>query len=167
MLPKTISSYGGVKVDAKAVSNAQSQLAASEHNRASEDLAQSTITVPRVAVSFGTVTSGDPLAINTTVRTVWGSGTPQKPVITRSGTGLYLVTWPTSFTDALGVVENLAFVFAPTVTATSGNNADDIFARPFSFTSNAFSIQVESPRGTLADLGDISAVSIGIMAWTI
>lgn len=167
MLPKDLDDYGGQKVDAKPLTNPRSQYGAEKWMRAHEDVAQMTRTITRGVVSFITVNSGDPLPSGTLHRSLWGIGSPQKPVVTRTSQGLYVVTYASSFDDGLGLddsVENVAFAFPPWCAVMSSDNADDIYVRPFAFTSNAFSLQVESPKGTLADFGDNGAAALTVMA---
>lgn len=167
MLVKDLDDYGGAKVNVKPVSNPTSQYGAAKWMRAHEDLAQCTRTIIRGAVSFVTVTSGDPLPANTSHRSVWGIGATQKPVVTRTSTGLYVVTYAASFDDGTGLpdaIETVAFAFPPLPTVMSSDTADDVFARPVAFTSNTFTLAVESPKGTLADVGDSSAAQLTVFA---
>ncbi len=156
MLPKTIQSFNGPKVNAKAKSNNSSQYGSDEWNRAHEDLAQATRTISRAIVSFRTNGASNPLVVNTIHRSVWGVGVTQKPVIIRIGVGIYVITYATSFSDGLGVVENVAFAFPPTVSAMTGDSSDNMVVNPVSFTANTITLAIQSPPGTLADAGNNS-----------
>lgn len=166
MLPKTINNYGGLKVNALPFSNPTSQYGAEDWIRAHEDVAQVTRTITRAAVSFITVTSGDPVPANTLHRSVWGSGAAQKPVVTRTGVGVYVVTYTSSFDDGTGLpdaVETLAFAFPPMATVLSSADADDVIARAVSFTANTFTLVVQA-AGVPADVGDMSTAALTVFA---
>jgi hypothetical protein len=164
MLPKTLDSFGGPRVDAKAPSNLISQYPSTDFNRAHEDVAQMTRTIPRVVVLFPTSAAGpaDLPAGTVQHRSVWGTGSAQKPTVTKTATGLYTVTWATTYTDALGVVESVALIFPIRCMAFTSDAVDDLFARILTIGSNALTLMVESPRGTLADVGDNSAGAISV-----
>jgi hypothetical protein len=164
MLPKTLDSYGGERVEAKAVSNPLSQYPSDDFNRAHEDLAQATRTITRVAVLFPTsgAAPADIPAGSVQHRNVWGTGSSTKPTVTKTATGLYTVTWAASYADALGFVEAVALAFPVTCEAFTSDSADDVDARILTIGSNSLTLKVESPRGTLADLGDNSAGAISV-----
>jgi hypothetical protein len=154
MDPKTIGSYGGPKIDALPVSNPETQVAASEMNRYMEDMAQATRTVLRAAAAFTTDAGAAPLTIppgSITNRSVWGSGPAQKPVITKTGVGLYTLTYPSTFTDSLGTVETVAF-FGGHVSCMSADSSDILTARTLTVAANVVTIGVYL-AGVLADAG--------------
>ena len=120
MLSKTIQSYGGPYVDAKAISNPQTQLAASKGNRVFEDAAQLTRTGLRAIVHFPPSASDPVVSYHTSV---WGSSNSEKPTVTRNATGDYLITYASQFTDALGEVETVAFLSGQSSVMTTNLNA--------------------------------------------
>jgi hypothetical protein len=109
--PKDLSSYGGPYVDAHAVKDPTSQMAASYGNRIMEDLAQMTRVYSKIWLQFPTVASG-----TTTVTahvSAWGTGAGFHPTtIERTGVGEYDITYPASFDDGLSVTETVSFTFA-------------------------------------------------------
>lgn len=171
MLPKVIDDYGGARVNAKPVSNPKSQYAASSFNRAHEDLAQCTRTIIRAVASFITDPATDPNPANTQHRSVWGTAAPQKPVATRTGAGLYLLTYASSFDDGLGLpdsVESVTFAFPPLLSVLCGSG-EDMRAFPFAFTANTVSIAVKRFSGgawILADQ-DSGAANVTVCAYII
>lgn len=166
MLAKTISDYGGVHVDADTVNNPQSQIAAGTFDRLAEDAAQMTISSDRAKVYFDTSAVAAPFnyaASAVTHKSQWGSGSAQQPTVRKLATGRYRITYATSFTDALSVVENVVFTGAG-ITVGSSNTTDDIYARHTTIASNVVELVVESPKGTLADVGNVSAAVLSVRA---
>lgn len=153
MLPKVLGDYGGPFIDEKPVEDPETQLSAAKGNRCFEDLAQLTRTATRAIVRFETVSSGNPTTVSHV--SVWGSGDAQKPTVARVATGRYSITYATSFTDSLSVVESVSFVFASsallgTVAATTQIE---------SISSNVVTVRVYV-SGSLAD-----AVGDEVMVW--
>ena len=112
MLDRDLADYGGPFVDERVVKNPQSQVSADFYNRQSEDAAQGTRVVYRAIVSFTTTTTAATTTVadnRVNVWSVWGTGSAQKPVVTKTATGKYTLTFAASFTDALGVVESVDF----------------------------------------------------------
>lgn len=103
MLAKDINSYGGVQVDAEAVADPTTELSAALDNRRKEDTAQMTRVTKRVLLKFTTSAGGVGLITpSADGRTVWGSGASFDPTtLQKTGTGVYLATYPTTFHDAL------------------------------------------------------------------
>lgn len=113
--PRTIESYGGIKQNLLDVESAEHEEDAAEANRKAEDLAQMTHLSHFASVYFRSTSDAAPTAVvasNVTVRSHAGNGSSAKPVITKTATGLYTLTWPASYTDALGVVEPIVIAFA-------------------------------------------------------
>lgn len=108
MESKVLADYGGPYVDAKPISNPQSQVSADKLNRALEDTAQMSGPAVRAQVHFTPVGSGNPEP--TFHRSVWGSGSDQKPTITRTGAGVYEIEYAESFVDALNFEETVSFL---------------------------------------------------------
>jgi hypothetical protein len=158
MTPKVLSDYGGAKVDAVPVSNSQSQVASAEWNRKAEDTAQLTQTAPRAMARFQTTKTAAPVIYNSadvTVRSMWGSGTAQKPTVQKTATGRYTLTWPTTFTDTLSYVETVSF-FDGNAAARSTDPLDTIDAKLLTVATNVVTIATRA-AGALADVGNSSA----------
>lgn len=122
MLATTIESYGGPYVDEEILENPESQLSADYGNRFMEDVAQLTRTGWRAICQFQTVTVGNPSSV--IVFSVWGSGVAQRPTVSRSGAGLYQLTWPTSFNDGLGATETVNFQLGDVAVQMNTNDDD-------------------------------------------
>lgn len=160
----TIDTYGGEKDDAGPLQNARTQVSADSWNRLAEDVAHLTRTAPKAIVRFPTG-AGTPVAPgDIATRSQWGSSNGEKPTITRTGAGLYTLTWGATYTDALGETEAVDF-FDAHVTARTSDGSDDLDARVLTVAANVITLQVESPRGTPADAGDSSAAAINVTVW--
>lgn len=86
-------------------------MSAAQGNRLLEDVAQLTRVCPKIWLRFPTVASGDTTVTSHT--SVWGQGSGFHPTtITRSGVGIYAITYPSSFSDALSVSETVSFTYA-------------------------------------------------------
>lgn len=159
MLPKTIESYGGIHVDTGPLSDPKAQVAASLYDRKCEDVAQMTRTSPKAIVWFYTTAVAAPVvyaAANVNHASQWGSGSTTKPTVTKTGVGLYTVDYAASFTDGLGEAETVNFRVGK-VTTVSADATDDHDAKPLTVSGHTATIKVESPRMTLADVGDSSS----------
>lgn len=159
----TIDTYGGEKVDARAVSNPTSQLSAAHHNRQSEDVAHLTRTAPKAIVRFP-AGGGNPALGDTYTKTQWGSSNGEKPTIVRTGAGRYTLTWTASYTDALGTVETLD-LFDAHVSVRTSDATDDLECRVLTVAANVVTVEVESPRNTPADAGNSSGVPLNVTVW--
>jgi len=172
MIPKTITNYGGPKIDAQPVSNPETQIAANEFNRAIEDTAQMTRTAYRAIVQWTTVTAVPPPDVpvpagTIQVRTVWGNGNAQKPSIKKvSAAGIYTVTFPSTFTDDIGFIETVSF-FDCHVSVRSSNPADEVLGRVLVVAGNVISVAVYSPVGTLEDVGNVGLTPLTVTAWMV
>jgi hypothetical protein len=109
MLPRTLGTYGAPFVDAIPVDDPTTTESSSQHNRLTEDVAQGTRTWDKAWVHFLTATSNGAI-VATSGQSIFGVGSGQLPTIARTGTGLYTITYPNTWTDGLGLVENVVFV---------------------------------------------------------
>jgi hypothetical protein len=82
-------------------------------------------------------------------QSVWGNTDTEKPVVTRTNTGEYTLTYAANLTDALGTIEAVQFVSAsqPTVFGVNGDHAQirDIV-------NNVVRVQTRAETGALSDL---------------
>lgn len=109
--PRDQNSYGGVFVDRAPVAVPTQEQSSFFANRANCDLAQLTRTTERAFVLFTTLTDAGPVAATVTAgRSHMGSGSGALPFVEKTATGLYTVTYPTSFVDELGATENISFL---------------------------------------------------------
>jgi hypothetical protein len=161
MDPKTIGNYGGPKLDGLPVSNPETQVAASDMNRYMEDLAQATRTVLRAAVTFTSAGAVDPVPPAAVFhRSVWGSGAAQKPVVNRTGAGLYTITYASTFTDPLGVIETVAFFAGHASVQVTGAGTDDWDAKITSIASNIVTIAL---RDALVPTDIVTPVTVWLL----
>ena len=117
-------------------------------------------------MSFPTNAGAAPLtlpSIDVTNRSVWGNGAGQKPTVQKTGTGLYTITYSSTFTDALSTVETVAF-FAGHVSCMSANSGDILTARTLTVAANVVTIGVYA-SGALADVGNVSAAVFPVTVW--
>ena len=156
MLNATLGTYGAPFVDENAVSNPTTQESASLHNRLTEDVAQMTRACPRAWVQFKTNTTSNPPAGDVTHVSVWGTGDAQKPTVTRTGTGLYTITYATTYADGLASTETVGFMFARADVMTNDNN--DYEAKVKSVSANVITLAVFDAAGTPA-LSDLSGTA--------
>lgn len=164
MLAKVLADYGGAKINATPVSNPTTQVDADHLNRQNEDTAQLTRVTWRATVSFPTVAAAAPQTVpasSVQVRTVWGSGAAQKPVVTKTGTGLYTITYATSYTDALSVSESVA-LFEPVAQVRSSDPLDRMHAKVLTVSGNVITVGVYA-LWVLADVGDNSGLPFQII----
>jgi hypothetical protein len=158
MDPRSIDTYGGIKIDATPMVNPESELAADEHNRMAEDTAQLTRCAPRAVVVF--TCGASPTVWH---RSVWGNGVSEKPTVAQTATGRYTITYAASFTDPLGVVESVGF-FTGGAAARTGDAADKVDATILTVASNIVTL-VTKANGTAADVGDSSTDPITATVW--
>jgi hypothetical protein len=111
-LPRVIANYGGPYIDEKPVRNPQTEQSAAYGNKSLEDLAQLSRTTIKAIVQFPTTASAAPVAVTATAGQCHnGTGSGSYPTISKTGTGVYVVTYPSTWTNALSVVENVSFTF--------------------------------------------------------
>ena len=162
MEAKTIGNFGGPYGDATAVENPETDLDAEKGNLLLEAVAQMTRTSTKAEVTFNCIAAAAPQSIVATSHdTQWGSGASQRPTVDKTADGLYTITWASSYSDALGTSETVAFKRGR-VDVRVDHNTADIYARLVSIASNIVEIAVESPKGTLADVANIGGAVLTI-----
>lgn len=160
MEAKVLGIYGAPYVDATTADNPETDLEADQFNRLAEDAAQGTQTVGRAWVTFTTSAAAPAMLATALVshNSVWGSGAGQKPTVEKTAQGRYEITYAAAFNDGLGDSEAVAFLH-PICQAWQGSDiADDLYAEVVTLSSNVITIKTESPKGTLADVGDTGGV---------
>lgn len=165
-LRRTLEDYGAPYKDQEPVRNPTVQISAAFDNRALEDQAHLTRTSDRAKVQFDTDAAAaqfDYLAEDVNHHHHLGSGDAQKPTVRKLAVGHYRITYAANLTDALSVVEPNAF-FDAQVSVRSVDVTDDLYSRIVSVSSNVVELIVESPKGTLADVGDQSGNPVTICA---
>jgi len=151
----TSEDFGAPHVDAEPVNNPESEMGASDVDLMIETTSQGSFTSPASVGTF--ITSGtSPVApANIAHSSHWGNADGTKPTIARTDTGRYTLTFPTSWTNGLGVIESISF-FEGEAPARSADPDDDVYAEVLSISTNVVTVKTESPKGTLADVGDNS-----------
>lgn len=164
MLEATIETYGGPFVDQEPVHNPQTQQSADQGNRVFRDVAQLTRTGIRAWVSFktsaGSAGAYDPSDVN--AWSIWGGSTSAKPTVEKTATGLYKVTFATSYLDELDNAETVSFSFA-----SASHIADPaVIQAPgpqiASLTANTVSVAVFSSAWALSDHASAYTVVLNI-----
>lgn len=110
---RTIDSYGGVQHDALVVEDPTTEWSAAYGMRTLEDVAHMTRTTTKVVVQFPTTTTAAVTPVTATAgRSHAGTSSGLFPTVSKTATGRYTVTFPSSFVDALDVTETLSLTFA-------------------------------------------------------
>lgn len=166
MLAKTIANYGGPKVNGKPVEDPETDVSDYEWNLLTEDSAQATQTVGRAWVRFPTVAGGTPpfdIPSSTVAHdTAWGSGASSRPTVTKTATGRYTITFPSSQVDGLGVTEIVSFrhvVSCAVLIDNPPDPLDEVNVKVLSRNGNVITvktIQENVAPPVLADVGNSS-----------
>jgi hypothetical protein len=165
VLAKDVNNYGGVFVDAEAVGDPSSEIAARIDNRIHEDVAQMTRVTGRVRVKFTTSAAVAPVSItpHTDGRTVWGAGASFDPTISKTATGVYLITFATTYDDALVGTTSNSVSETETVNFTfcSWNLEGSVFGHvQVTPLNNTLTARVFDAAGALTDLAGAGIVHI-------
>jgi len=153
MEPRTLSTYGAPYVDGEVVQNPETQVGSDDFNRLCEDVAQMTRTSLRAAVRWLTIgTVDDVPSSQVWHKSLWGTGDLTKPTVSRTGAGLYTVTYDSSFNDGLGEAETVAF-WDGHVSCRSGNAADDFAGSGVLTVSGSTITTILREGGSPADQG--------------
>lgn len=157
--PRTIGDYGGIFADQVSVFDTTVQQSSIYDNRLHEDAAQMTRTALKARVRWTCSTTSGPIAVSSAVifgASQMGVGSAQKPTISKTTTGVYVITYPTQWTDGLGSVEPI--LFDDGIATIRG--ATDGRARIVSVASNVVTVNVYDASGALSDLGGTGIVSL-------
>ena len=104
-----LSTYGGALVNYAPVEDPTTDRDALAANQAYASCAAMTQTAVRAWVRFVTSATTPTLAVSFPNDAVWPNVFANLPVLTRSAVGVFLLTWPTTVIDALGVTQTLNF----------------------------------------------------------
>jgi hypothetical protein len=140
-------------------------LSAALDNRRKEDVAQMTRVTGRVRVKFTTSAAAAPVSItpHTDGRTVWGSGASFDPTISKTATGVYLITFATTYDDALVGTTSNSVAETETVNFTfcSWNLEGSVFGHvQVTPLNNTLTVRVFDAAGALTDLAGAGIVHI-------
>ncbi len=107
----TLAVVGGAKTDYAPVEDATTDLSAAELNYISSGVAGLSYTGCRAwrrSVTANTSTPTDPASNAQAHGAMWGNAVGVKPVVARTGVGVFTVTWTATQTDLLNVSQTLA-----------------------------------------------------------
>lgn len=155
----TFSNYGGPKINDSPIADPQTDEDADERNDYVEDISGMTQTAVRAwrrFVGHGT-TPTEPASNGHGA--VWGNTAALLPACTRSSTGIYVVTWPTTVTDATGTVRTVSIrgVGLPNVEGST------LFHTSATVTSaNSITVRIYN---TSNSLNDAVGATINVFAW--
>jgi hypothetical protein len=165
---RALTAYGGEKVDIESKEFAEGEVDANEWNRAAEDTAQLCRTSHKAFGRFTATATGAPTTVTLDAyRSQWGSSPSFQPVVSKTATGLYTVTWDASYDDALGVTETLALVTAGGATLIADSTKSAI-VQVYGITANTILLAInEMTTGTptLRDTTVAGGVAISVMFW--
>jgi hypothetical protein len=160
----TLADLGGAFVDAVPVADPESEMSADYGNLLLESVAQGSQTSSHTRGTFISTATAAPTTVdaaNVSHRSHWGSAGATKPAVSKTATGLYTLTFPVSWTNGLDATETVS-LFTGRVTPRSGDETDDLYAEVLTISANVVTVKVESPKATLADVGDSSTDPITI-----
>lgn len=150
----TIATYGGVLVDYKTAKvDGTTDRAASEGNKAFGSVAAMSHCAPQAIVQFQTAaTTGAMVLISW--EAAWKTNSVTPPTLARSTTGVFTVTFPTTFTDELGDTQSTALRWgiAQYAEATAYRVQVDRTA------ANVFTVYTYNAGGTAADNAGLDVV---------
>lgn len=160
--PRTIQDYGapdGGYLDALPVEDPTCEQSATYGNRQIEDEAQMTRTSTKAIVRFATSIAAAPIQI-TPLDGIshMGIGPSALPTIEKTATGRYSITYPASFTDALGIIENINFFTARGYV----ESLSTVGQVQCAVVSNVINVAVFNAAGSA--LSDLSVVAIAVIA---
>lgn len=115
----TIDTYGGQKADAWPVEDPATTASAANWNDAISDVAGMTHTAVRARIRWtgATYTSGTMTMTIESRDAVWGNA--ETVTVTQTAAGVYVLTYPSTITDALGVTRAVSFVDVASVKVAS------------------------------------------------
>lgn len=160
---RSVESYGGLKVNLLDPEVPESEEDAEEANRKAVDLAQFSRTSAFAVCAFTPSSASAPatlLSSTVTIRSHMGTGSTAKPVVTKTGTGLYTVTWPSSFDDEMNppVTENIVIALAKA----NYTGATRAFAQVTSFSSVAVNVALVNSSLSASDMSAAGSVIVEV-----
>jgi hypothetical protein len=104
-----LATFGGAFSNAHDVVDPTTDMDASYHNKLASDVAMMTRTAIRALARFVTNGTNAPNDASGLVHmALWGASVSVKPVVARTGVGVYTVTWPTTVADELSVTHTVS-----------------------------------------------------------
>jgi hypothetical protein len=151
----TLSTYGGVLVNARPVENGATDQSASAGNQAMADCAGMTRTSTRAWARFTTAATLGALVLNSWDAVYGEVVSNAAPTFIKGSTGLFSVVFPSTITDALSVVHPLNFQRCGVMVEGS-----TLFLAQAGFVANAVTVAVWTTGFALTD-----AVGTVIHVW--
>lgn len=160
---RSIASYRSPKKNARPLTNPKTDIGQTEWNLLVNDAAQLTATPDKLWVRFATATSNGAITPSD-FRAQWGAGSANAPAIARTGTGIYTVqtpaTWttPGTYTYSLDPDGQLLTSEAVAFITSGGDVKGPITSAPAGFVRTAeagytITVYVYNASWTLSDLG--------------
>ena len=123
------STYGGALQNYGQIEDPTTDLDAGAFNHCRSDVAAMALTAPRAFARFVGGTSPVLASVGVSHRAMWGSSVGVAPTPSLSATGIYLLTWPATITDALNVARTLNLGIAEAWVEIAGTTRYDAEAR--------------------------------------
>lgn len=113
-VPRDIDSYGGTFENELAVENPETEIGAEYDNRLHADVAQMTNTSDKWSVKFTTsaAAAATIAASGVTILSHYTSSATAKPVVAKTATGIYTLTFASTYTDELATVDSTSLFAA-------------------------------------------------------
>jgi hypothetical protein len=142
----SLNTYGGIRENYAPILNPSTDYDANQIDEANADVAACTRTVSRGRIKL-TLASTTPGLILNDWETVWKESTDTLPILARSSTGVFTITFPTSVVDVLGVVRSVNIRFS------SVGNVEGATGLAFTSPSvNVITLRTKLFNGTADDL---------------
>lgn len=155
----SLSDYGGVKQNFAEVTDPVNDEDADDRNDYVGDVAGMTQTVARAWVRFvgNATTPTDP--VSNVHGAVWGNLVGVKPAVTRTGTGVFLITWPTTTNDDVGTAHTTAIrgVQRPNLESSTLYHAQAVVT-----SANTVTVYIFNSGGSA---NDAVGVTINVAVW--
>lgn len=151
-----IDDLGGVKENEAPIEDITRELDAAHINKLEANVAMATRTQPRAWARLTLAATTGAMVLESHMA-VWGSASGDAPVVARSTTGVFTVTWPTDVEDELGVTHttNLRAAWASVEGATPYQHTETVTA------ANVVTIRMFTASG-VAD--DAAGVKVNVFA---
>lgn len=153
----TIATYGGVLVDLFPVTDPTTDRPASGANQAYGSAAALTKTGVKAWVRMTTAGSNPPTLAATGMAhdAAWGNALSYAPTFSRTSTGIFVVTWPTTVNDEVGALYSVNFraVLAPCAEGSTPFHAQGEIASPNQLTIRIFALATGAPTDATGSSG--------------
>lgn len=160
---RSVEDYGGLKVNVQDPEYPEGEESAEEANRKAVDLATFSSTSPFACCMFTPSSASAPATLSpavVTIRSHAGNGSSARPVVTKTGTGLYTVTWPSTYADAMvpAVTEDITIRIA----RASYSGAVRGFAQVTSWTLTTVNIALVNSSLAASDMSAAGSIILDV-----